>query len=217
MNDDQTIEYYQKRAGEYEKIYFRDVPPRQAELRRLYDLSRRVMAGRKVLDLACGTGFWTEFISEQAKLIVGVDINSGTLAEAQKKRYRNQAEFVLADFNRLPFAPDSFDALLATFILSHVKRQDIGGLKEHLRPVIRPGSPIYLCDNNLITEIVPVLDWDEGHINSYVNRRLENGEQYRILKNYYDRQELVDIMASWGRLETIIFETYYWAIVLYLD
>ena len=217
MNDDQTIEYYQKRAQEYEKIYFRDVPPRQAELKRLYDLSRRVMAGRQVLDLACGTGFWTEFISEEANLIVGVDINSGTLAEAQKKKYRNQAEFVLTDFNQLPFARNSFDALLATFILSHVRRQDIGGLKDHLRTTIKPGSPVFLCDNNVITEIVPDLSWDGDHINSYVNRKLENGEQYRILKNYYDRQELIDVMASWGKLETVIFETYYWGIVLNLD
>jgi ubiquinone/menaquinone biosynthesis C-methylase UbiE len=217
MNDDQTIEYYQKRAQEYEKIYFRDVPPRQAELKRLYELSRKVMAGKRVLDLACGTGFWTEFISEEAKLIVGVDINSGTLVEAQKKKYKNLTEFVLADFERLPFAGGSFDALLATFILSHVRRQDIGGLKDHLKTLIKPGSPVFLCDNNLITEIVPVLNWDGEHVNSYVNRKLENGEQYRILKNYYNRQELVDITSSWGKLETLIFETYYWGIVLYLD
>ena len=214
MNDDQTIEYYQKRAGEYEKIYFRDNPARQSELAEMYALSRRVLADRQVLDLACGTGFWTRIVSEQARSVTAIDINPAMLTEAGKKRYHVPIHFVRADYFYPPFLSARFDALLASFVVSHIRRQEINRLRDVVRQTVRPGSPAFLCDNNLICEIIPELIWDEEHINSYKTRRLENGEEYVILKNYFDRRELESLFQSWGRIEQIMFKDYYWAVVL---
>ena len=52
--------YYNRRAAEYEQIYRRDDPARQAELSSLTLAMQQTLAGRRVLELACGTGFWTE-------------------------------------------------------------------------------------------------------------------------------------------------------------
>jgi demethylmenaquinone methyltransferase/2-methoxy-6-polyprenyl-1,4-benzoquinol methylase len=217
VTDDNTIEYYRKRAGEYEKIYFRDVPARQAELARLYDMSRRTLAGRVVLDLACGTGFWAAFLSGHTAAMVGLDINMSTLAEACRKQYAGPVAFILADVNRLPVLPGSFDGVLLTFLLSHVKRQEIDTLGALIREVARPQAKIFLCDNNLICELVPEVLWDEAKVNSFVKRRLENGEEYLILKNYFDRDELIERFSRWGRIDEFFFERYYWGVSLTHD
>jgi demethylmenaquinone methyltransferase/2-methoxy-6-polyprenyl-1,4-benzoquinol methylase len=214
MNRDETVKYYQMRALEYDNVYTRDNPGRQEELAELYALSGDTLKGHHVLDIACGTGYWTRIISEQAVSIVGTDINPATLAEAEKKEYKCPVRFVQADVFDLPFTNNEFDGLLTSFILSHIKRQDLECLAQGIAHVIKPGSPVFLCDNNLICEQKPDLIWDNEHINSYKKRRLEDGSEYRILKNYFDREEISEIISPWGRIEKLNFGTYYWSVVL---
>lgn len=52
--------YYDKRAEEYERIYFRNDPVRQAEQAALAKQMGSLFLNRKVLEVACGTCFWTE-------------------------------------------------------------------------------------------------------------------------------------------------------------
>ncbi|HEY6168738.1 MAG TPA: class I SAM-dependent methyltransferase, partial [Verrucomicrobiae bacterium] len=56
----QLAEYYARRAGEYERIYAK--PERQADLAALRARLAEAFRGRRVLEIACGTGYWTEVI-----------------------------------------------------------------------------------------------------------------------------------------------------------
>jgi ubiquinone/menaquinone biosynthesis C-methylase UbiE len=214
MTDNQTIEYYRKRAAEYDKIYYRDNPRRQAELSRMYELSRKVLSRKEVLDLACGTGFWTREISQSAESIVGVDINAATLEEARQKSYRCPVRFLIADFFSLPFERPLFTGLLATFVLSHVRREDQEELCDHVKRSLAPNTTAFFCENNQTTEMPGNLHWDNSRTNTYKLRKLENGEEFRILKNYYDESELRDTLGRWGSVEELIYDYYYWAAVV---
>ncbi len=211
MIEDQTLEYYQRRAPEYDKIYFRDNPDRQAELAAMYAASRTALDGRRVLDLACGTGFWTKVVSERAKAMIGLDINPGTLAQAKRKHFSCPVWLIRGDFFHLPFRPRVCDSLLATYVISHVKREDLHRLRDDVLRLIKPGSPAFFCDNNPATEMQPEIIWDDNRVNSYKRRRLENGETYLILKNYFERDELAELFASWGDIQRLNYNTYYWS------
>ncbi len=214
MNHDETIEYYQMRAGEYDKVYTRDNPGRQTELAKLYESSRRTLSHRRVLDLACGTGYWTRLVSETAASILGIDINPATLIEAEKKRYLCPVNFIRADLFHLPLARQSFNGLLASYVVSHIRRQDFDLLTSTLKFLLEPGSRLFICDNNPVCESKPDIMWDNEHVNSYKRRTLENGREYRILKNYFEREELEKMFNSWGRIENFTFGIYYWSIAL---
>ena len=211
MNDDKTIEYYQLRAGEYDEVYTRDNPGRQDELTALYDLSQDCLSGCDVLDLACGTGFWTSLVSQTATSMVGIDINSKTLTQAKQKAYNCPVQFIQSDIFDFPAMSRKFTGLMATFLVSHIRRQDLSRLQIIIKESLVPGSPIFLCDNNLVCEIEPELVWDDDHINSYKKRRLKNGDEYLILKNYVEQRELESIFSRWGRVEKVVFDKYYWA------
>lgn len=54
----ETERYYDNRAGEYEAIYYRPQGDRRLELDRVTRFMTGAMAGRRVLEIAAGTGYW---------------------------------------------------------------------------------------------------------------------------------------------------------------
>jgi len=64
---DPLVEYYGQRAPEYEDIYRRNDPVRQTELNEIGQIVRTTFLGKRVLEVACGTGFWTQIIAEGAE------------------------------------------------------------------------------------------------------------------------------------------------------
>ena len=79
--------YYARRADEYEEIYFRDDPQRQKEQAMIRSRIKETFRGLNVLEVACGTGYWTQFVSETANRITATDVNKEVLEIAKLKRY----------------------------------------------------------------------------------------------------------------------------------
>jgi ubiquinone/menaquinone biosynthesis C-methylase UbiE len=67
MTTDELQTYYSRRAREYELIY--EKPERQSDLAQLKRILRSLLASQTVLELACGTGYWTQVIAEKAKSV----------------------------------------------------------------------------------------------------------------------------------------------------
>src|SRR5262245_66658469 len=75
--------YYAKRAREYEQVY--EKPERQRELAWLRERIPQLYAGRTVLEVACGTGYWTQYIAPAARHVHASDINEPVLEIAREK------------------------------------------------------------------------------------------------------------------------------------
>src|SRR4051812_38537991 len=86
--------YYAERAGEYEEIYSR--PEREDDLDELHERVQEVLFGQHVLELACGTGYWTEHYAELTESVLATDIGPEVLAIAQAKGIE-KAEFSVLD------------------------------------------------------------------------------------------------------------------------
>jgi ubiquinone/menaquinone biosynthesis C-methylase UbiE len=66
----------------------------------------RTLAGKHVLEIACGTGYWTEVISSSAASIIAIDINDEVLEIARSKKLNQQKVlFQRADAYALPAFP----------------------------------------------------------------------------------------------------------------
>ncbi len=77
------IQYYADRAFEYEKTYQR--PERQEDIALLHSILKKLLKGHNVLEIACGTGYWTKTIASIANLVTATDINQEVLKIAKKK------------------------------------------------------------------------------------------------------------------------------------
>lgn len=57
------VAYYRRRAGEYEEIYDWKDDNRQEEQGLFEETIKDYLAGRRVLEVACGIGYWTKILS----------------------------------------------------------------------------------------------------------------------------------------------------------
>jgi demethylmenaquinone methyltransferase/2-methoxy-6-polyprenyl-1,4-benzoquinol methylase len=215
LKDPGLIEYYRARAAEYEHIYFRHQPERRAEIAAEVARLQGLVAGGKVLDLACGTGYWTEPMSLSASQIVAADIAPEMLAQARAKHYSCPVDFVMADLFHLPLRAGVFDFVTLGFWLSHHPRQDYAGLIARILYPLRRGGRIWMIDNNPSTESSrnPVVGSDD-HGNSIIRRRLENGSEFTILKNYFTAEQLREALEPHLVMERLEYGRYYWSAVL---
>jgi SAM-dependent methyltransferase len=133
------VDYYSRRAGEYDAIWRRADPQCQAEQAAIAGAIRESFVSRRVLEVACGTGYWTQFAAEVAEHICAIDASSAMRALARTKRYPpGRVTVTLADAYALAAVPGQFDAGLANFWLSHIPR---ARLEEFLDSIHRRVGP----------------------------------------------------------------------------
>ena len=194
MSDD-MVKYYRDRAREYEQIYEWRDPRRQEEQDLLGEELRQAFRGRNVLDIGCGTGYWAERVSETAERVTGIDINETVLEIARSKTYGCPTEFRQMDAYSMEFPPYTFTGALASFWLSHVRREDMDGWIEHMHSVLAPGAQVFIADNTYIEGVGGRLVTKDGDPNTYKLRTLNDSSQHLIVKNYFTAEELVELFS----------------------
>ncbi len=211
MNQD-LVSYYNDRAGEYEKVYFH--PDEQEDLLSASTLFQNIFSGKKVLEIACGTGYWTEQISKTARSIYATDINRSVVDIAKARQINNNVIIEVADMYSLDTST-KYDGLFGGFIWSHVLMQDIDMLLDQLKDLIIPGGMIVFIDSNQVEgtnhDIKRIAKTDE-HGNTYQVRTLDNGTPHVVLKNFPDKDFLTQKLS---RIATSIEFTslkHYWIV-----
>ncbi|NRG48465.1 class I SAM-dependent methyltransferase [Bacillus sp. CRN 9] len=188
--------YYSDRAKEYEKVYFRDDPIRQEEQLKIQDSMKRLFANKQVLEVACGTGYWTQFIAQVANHITAIDFSLEVLTLAKEKNIPpNKVLFHQGDAYQLETVPGSFDAGYANFWFSHIPKAKIQEFLKQLHTRLGTGARVFIADNMYIETLGGTLIRKENDENTYKIRTLENGSQFEIIKNYYTETELREIFA----------------------
>lgn len=194
--DAELQSYYAARAPDYDAVY--DKPERQADIAFLRRFLAGRFEGRCVLEVACGTGYWSQFIAPAAASLVATDATAEPLALARLRPDANRARFVQADAYDLPANLGMFDAAFAGLWLSHVP---IGRRPEFfasLHRMLRPGARVVLIDNSEVQCIeLPIAERDEQG-NTYQHRTLPDGAMHRVLKNFPTEGELVSMVRGIG-------------------
>lgn len=188
------LDYYRRRAGEYEALYAR--PERQADLAALRGTIAARLAGARVLELACGTGYWTMLIAATAKAVLATDLAEEPLRIAAAKSYSpGKARFERADAYALGAALGRFDAAFAGFWWSHVPRERLDEFLASLHARLEPGARVLLLDDLYVEgDSTPVAEIDRAG-NTYQLRTLGDGGRVRVLKNFASETELRERLA----------------------
>src|SRR5260221_2277515 len=131
---------YDRVADEYAALESEVEPwPRLARVRAfIADLPDR----SRVLDLGCGNGVPATREIASRHLVTGVDISPQQIERA--KRNVPDATFLCADAREVEFAPRSFDAIVALYLIDNVPSQDYPALFGKIAGWLEPGSRILL-------------------------------------------------------------------------
>jgi ubiquinone/menaquinone biosynthesis C-methylase UbiE len=184
----------------------------------------------RVLDLACGDGFYTWRIAERlgpGGSITGADINLAYLSEATKEAARRSGhariDFVAASLDRLPFSDETFDLVWCAQSLYTLPDPVVA--ISHMARVLRPGGLVAVLENDTLHQVllpwpasleVPLraaelrafLEGDRNSSKYYVGRRLPailaaaGLEPLRMTTHSFDRQ------APLGKTEQELLQSY---------
>jgi demethylmenaquinone methyltransferase/2-methoxy-6-polyprenyl-1,4-benzoquinol methylase len=206
---DKLAAYYARRAAEYERIFAK--PERQADLAALKVRIGKMFAGRRVLELACGTGYWTEVIAPGAAQVTAIDINEEVLQIARAKSYpEKRVTFLAGDCYAPPDTGRSHDALFAGFWWSHVSLRKLDAFLECATDAVAPGALIAFLDNVYVEGSSTGVTRRDADGNSYQMRKLDDGSEHEVLKNFPSESELIQRASRHGWGANIELFRHYW-------
>jgi demethylmenaquinone methyltransferase/2-methoxy-6-polyprenyl-1,4-benzoquinol methylase len=207
-------DYYRARAPEYNEWWERrgryDHGPEanarwfneQAEV---YAALDQLQLTGQVLELACGTGNWTEALVRTAEHVTAVDGSAEMLAINRERLRSDRVEYVQADL--FAWQPDRrYDAVVTGFWLSHVPPEQLDAFLAMVRRALVPGGRYFFVDSRrdpLTTTPDQPLPEEEQ---AWLTRRLNDGREFRIVKVFYDPAVLRQRLEAQG-LEAEVRET----------
>src|SRR5205085_5650251 len=189
--------YYQASASEYDAIFTRQGRYDQGpELNArwfaewdevLAQLHAFPLTG-DVLELAAGTGIWTQQLLHSARTVTAVDASAEMLAINQAKVASPRVSYVLADL--FSWQPERvYDALFFGFWISHVPREQLDTFLRSCWAWLRPGGKMFFVDDTSSPTTAPDQPVRRDH--QIETRTLHDGHSFQIVKNYYEATDLV--------------------------
>jgi SAM-dependent methyltransferase len=212
MNDDDLLReqrsFYRARAPEYDEWWQRRgrYNRGQDETREWHSQVAAVDAALAtfaatgdVLEMAGGTGWWTERLARTAERLTVVDASPEAVALNRERVRREDVTYLVADL--FEWRPEgSYDAVFFSFWLSHVPRRRFGAFWSLVRSCLVPGGRVFFIDNR--NDPTPQSKVKDPYVVEYGPdlhlRRLNDGSQYRVVKVMHEPAELHSLLEAEG-------------------
>jgi len=140
--------------------------------------------GQSVLDVGCGTGALCSVLEERGLVVTGIEPAAGMLAIAQKKLSGRGISLIQANvLDRLPFADQSFDVTIASFVAHGLMPAERQNMYREMSRLSR--DKVILYDyNQKRSPLTTLLEW------------LERGDYFRFIQQA--ESEMVHGLAGSG-------------------
>lgn len=113
----------------------------------------------KILDVGCGTAYFTFLLSKLYRQVVGIDLSKAMIKTAKRSlKYEGigrEIELVLADGEHLPFKNNTFNAVLCLDLLHHVS--DVPSVIGEMVRVAMLDGKIVAIEPNFLNPLYAIL------------------------------------------------------------
>lgn len=213
----EQADYYRARAPEYDRWWFREgrFDHGEAANAAWFAEAAEVAAaldslpldGAHVLELAPGTGIWTEHLARRAQHVTAVDASPEMMALNRERigELAARVEYVRADLFEWR-APSAADGVVFCFWISHVPDDRLASFLGGVAESIRPGGFIFFLDglpeptSTAQDHVLPA----EG--DPVMTRRLDDGREFQMVKAFRDSAVLAQAARCAG-LDVEVLET----------
>ena len=199
------IAYYRARAREYDEWFFREgrydrgEEHRKAWLAEVAQVQAALSQAQprgKVLELACGTGLWTEQLLRFSGELTAVDASPEMLDQCRKRLGSDTVEFINADlFEWRPRT--TYDFVFFGFWLSHIPAGRFRAFWEFVAKALNPGGSVFFVDS-LFTASSTSTDHKPIDHSGTVERKLNDGRTFEIVKIFYEPSALREQLVQLG-------------------
>jgi SAM-dependent methyltransferase len=173
---------------------------------------REALRGHRVLEIACGTGYWTEVIADTAESVLATDVDATMISLARERlARRSNVQCHAADAYALDGVRGQFTAAFSHWWWSHVPKSRVRGFLGVLHDKLVPGALVVFADQ--LRYDCPHR-WEDQEGNLLEERVLPDGSRWEIVKNFPSEEELARELA--GIAESVAYREYpgarYWAL-----
>jgi len=168
-----------------------DVPEENYWFRRhlaVYEWIASRVAGRRVVDMACGEGYGSDVLAATAASVVGVDANPEAHEHARLRYVRPNLRYAR---DLVESFAEPCDAVVFLQTIEHV--QDPGAILEHFKSMLAPGGAVYVSTPNLLTLAPPGAEKSDNpwHVKEY------RAAEFRTLcEAHFDRVEMLGLFHA---------------------
>jgi 2-polyprenyl-3-methyl-5-hydroxy-6-metoxy-1,4-benzoquinol methylase len=201
----EQIDYYRDRAPEYDQWFFRQGRYDRGEAHRqqwfaeIAEVKAALLATKPsgdLLELACGTGLWTQHLAPLATHLTAVDAAPEVIALNQNRVNSTSIEYIIADlFNWTP--TQKFDFVFFGFWLSHVPMEKFTDFWQMVKTSLKPNGRVFFVDS-LFDRTSPAVNHAELHQQGYAERKLNDGRVYQVVKIFHEPIQLEKSLQDLG-------------------
>ena len=144
-----------------------------------YALAMELIAGKKVLDIACGEGYGTNLMSKKAAHVTGIDVDHATIENARKKYTTANIVFTTGSVLKIPAQQNSFDVITCFETLEHISEQQ--DMLAELKRVLSPKGILLIStpDKKNYSD-------KTGYKNPFHKKELYEQEFRKLVTGYFD-------------------------------
>lgn len=209
--------YYVQRASYYERVYHK--PERQSDLRAMETWLSEPFEGRRVLEVACGTGWWTPHGARDCASWLATDINLETMAIAQAKALpAGKVRFAAVDaYTLAELQGQTFNAAFTGCWWSHVPLARLRAWLALLHQHLESGARVVMLDNSFVQTSSTPLTRTDAEGNTYQNRVLDDGSVHEVLKNFPTPEQAFAMLGPRAVNPQWTQHTHYWVLTYELS
>jgi ubiquinone/menaquinone biosynthesis C-methylase UbiE len=194
----QQIAYYRARAGEYDEWFYRlgrydhgEALNRQwfREVETVFTALHQVGPVGRVLELAAGTGNFTQELLKISQHITAIDASPEMIEINRRKLKAPNVDYVQADV--FAWEPEvEYDMVCFGFWLSHVPPETLDAFLAKVCRALRVGGKLFLVDSRFSPTSTAQNHVLEDDDNIFVARKLNDGREFTIVKVFYEPDSL---------------------------
>ena len=141
----------------------------------------KYLKGKKVLDLGCGPGRDSRYLSNQGLKVYSIDASQEMVREAKKRAPR--AIVSQMDMRKLDFPEDYFNGVWANFSLLHLEKKELLKVLQDIYQVSKPEGLLFIGLKKGTKE-----QWEKEELD----------EKLKMFYSYYTKEELTQRVKDAG-------------------
>jgi SAM-dependent methyltransferase len=186
MSNNPVADFYTAIADHYDaQFHDESDEDRQDDLDDVAEQVSDLMRGHTVLELGCGTGYFTDVIAETAQSVLATDISEAMLNVAREHGDGlENVQYRVVDALDLPTDLGKFSAVFAGFLWSHFTKDQQDAFLAGLRARIGKDTLLVLIDDEYVEGASPTTARTDAHGNTFAQFVDADGKRHELPKNY---------------------------------
>ncbi len=195
----EMINYYERRAPWHDQ--YMEYSGNEMMEKRLKPIVIKVVpyiTKKNIIEIACGTGNWTQVLARRAKHVLAIDSSPKSLEIAKDKlQLSNRITLDIADAYNLENINDRYDVAFTSDFFSHIPKKMINCFFDSMKTVLRPGGQVIILEMSNKDYFLEKFDcYVDGNSDLINTRQLPDGSITEVVKNFYSENELRELLKN---------------------